>query len=704
LPQTIAFPRSHELDVLVLENVDALADHVLQELCEPVLVDDEHRPALVLLAKDAILDRLREEALAPVDAAISARLSLQHLAPSETAPFIHYQMSAAHLDHLDIFKAPLVELIGIYADGNPTAVNDLAHRILTITQRPRSASAPTDAVEPAPEQEPIASIDPRADPVAPPLDDARASPNESDAATARPNSTAESDAAEKTAALAQELPRAGTTTPLETEQESPAVAAEPVPAAEAPMANDSDIEAAEQIGTNAITAATPNEQKPGSGWTVELPPSFDSIEATLLSRTTIEAPLSEEPDGGPDAASDLEAAPQAAEGVSAAIATHTADDGAPPSEDENLASPAAESAALLIDESAVPPADDGMRSTEQPASETNESDAQVQERAAPQVVREDPWPLRIEEPEASIPEETMPASARRLQGPRRLIAMGVVVVLAAIALVVGFNLGHLGITDAARTDARFAALVDFVTTLRHRLEAVLPRHETTTAQVPVAIDPAAPPLRTQDTNPALRLRSDTGGTSSESPPKPKEPTAAPPSSATPPTASPPTPIDEGKAVIQPLPPEPPPAPPAATTPPAPMPAPESPATSPTSATKTTAPLKRETAPAPAPIASPQPNPTAPADAGQLLSRGDQLLASGDIIAARQYFGLAAEAGDPHAALRLGKTYDPTFLKQIGARGIAGDPATAKSWYLKSIASGDKDADLRLLQLMALYPE
>jgi TPR repeat protein len=66
--------------------------------------------------------------------------------------------------------------------------------------------------------------------------------------------------------------------------------------------------------------------------------------------------------------------------------------------------------------------------------------------------------------------------------------------------------------------------------------------------------------------------------------------------------------------------------------------------------------------------------------------------------------MVAEAGDLHAALRLGKTYDPAFLKQIGVRGIAGNPALAKSWYLKAIASGDKDADLRLLQLMALYPE
>ena len=97
-------------------------------------------------------------------------------------------------------------------------------------------------------------------------------------------------------------------------------------------------------------------------------------------------------------------------------------------------------------------------------------------------------------------------------------------------------------------------------------------------------------------------------------------------------------------------------------------------------------------------------PLSDADLGALLHRGDQLLASGDIIAARHYFELVSEAGDPRAALRLGKTYDPAFLQQSGVRGIAGDPALAKSWYLKAIASGDKEADLQLLRLMTLYPE
>ncbi len=119
--------------------------------------------------------------------------------------------------------------------------------------------------------------------------------------------------------------------------------------------------------------------------------------------------------------------------------------------------------------------------------------------------------------------------------------------------------------------------------------------------------------------------------------------------------------------------------------------------------------KREVASAPAP--APQEATTAPAgralssaDIGQLLRHGDQLLASGDIIAARHYFELVAEAGDTRASLRLGKTYDPGYLQQTGVRGVTGDAATAKSWYLKAIAAGDKEADLQLLRLMMIYPE
>jgi hypothetical protein len=136
-------------------------------------------------------------------------------------------------------------------------------------------------------------------------------------------------------------------------------------------------------------------------------------------------------------------------------------------------------------------------------------------------------------------------------------------------------------------------------------------------------------------------------------------------------------------------------------------APPTPAPSPPSAAIPIAPITHEAPATPTrkDAAAPPANRTlSSADIGSLLRHGDQLLANGDIVAARHYFELVAEAGDLRAALRLGKTYDPAYLQQNGVRGIAGDPAAAKSWYLKAIASGDKEADLQLLRLMMLYPQ
>jgi TPR repeat protein len=43
----------------------------------------------------------------------------------------------------------------------------------------------------------------------------------------------------------------------------------------------------------------------------------------------------------------------------------------------------------------------------------------------------------------------------------------------------------------------------------------------------------------------------------------------------------------------------------------------------------------------------------------------------------------------------GKTYDPQFLSQMGARGIRPDAAIAADWYRKAFALGDASAAGRL---------
>ncbi|KAB1070110.1 SEL1-like repeat protein [Methylobacterium planeticum] len=67
----------------------------------------------------------------------------------------------------------------------------------------------------------------------------------------------------------------------------------------------------------------------------------------------------------------------------------------------------------------------------------------------------------------------------------------------------------------------------------------------------------------------------------------------------------------------------------------------------------------------------------------LVARGEQLLASGEIAAARLFFGRSAAEGDPRGARGLAKTYDVNILKGLAVRGIDGNRAEAERWYLKA---------------------
>ncbi len=88
----------------------------------------------------------------------------------------------------------------------------------------------------------------------------------------------------------------------------------------------------------------------------------------------------------------------------------------------------------------------------------------------------------------------------------------------------------------------------------------------------------------------------------------------------------------------------------------------------------------------------------------MIRRGDELLGTGDIAAARSAYERAAAGGNRLAALGVAKTYDPIFLAQTGVRGLRGDPARAALWYGKAAAAGDRDAQQRLRRLRAQYPQ
>jgi type II secretory pathway predicted ATPase ExeA len=86
--------------------------------------------------------------------------------------------------------------------------------------------------------------------------------------------------------------------------------------------------------------------------------------------------------------------------------------------------------------------------------------------------------------------------------------------------------------------------------------------------------------------------------------------------------------------------------------------------------------------------------------GMLMNRGHDMLAIGDISAARLLYERAAAAGDPRAATAAGKTYDPLFLKEIAARGVRPRPDRAAEWYGQADAAGDAEAGARLKRLIS----
>ncbi|HEX7967834.1 MAG TPA: hypothetical protein VF502_06415, partial [Stellaceae bacterium] len=118
------------------------------------------------------------------------------------------------------------------------------------------------------------------------------------------------------------------------------------------------------------------------------------------------------------------------------------------------------------------------------------------------------------------------------------------------------------------------------------------------------------------------------------------------------------------------------------------------------------------APIAPPVVKPTPEALAPVptltpalpahDVAELMARGDQLLASGDIVAARGFYERAAEQGSAPASTAVGKTYDPVFLEQMHVRGTRGDAGMAAQWYRKASAAGHTEADLRLKRLIARY--
>ena len=91
-------------------------------------------------------------------------------------------------------------------------------------------------------------------------------------------------------------------------------------------------------------------------------------------------------------------------------------------------------------------------------------------------------------------------------------------------------------------------------------------------------------------------------------------------------------------------------------------------------------------------AMPSASPLLAAEIAELLARGDAFVLIRDVASARVFYARAADAGDGRAAVRMGATFDPVFLRWAGLRNTIGDPAQARSWYRRAFYLGAVEAE------------
>jgi hypothetical protein len=78
-----------------------------------------------------------------------------------------------------------------------------------------------------------------------------------------------------------------------------------------------------------------------------------------------------------------------------------------------------------------------------------------------------------------------------------------------------------------------------------------------------------------------------------------------------------------------------------------------------------------------------------------MERGDERMRQGDVVAARRFYQMAADAGMVQAATAIGRTFDPVYLRHIRVRGAFADAQRAKQWYENAAKAGDMEALARI---------
>jgi TPR repeat protein len=94
-------------------------------------------------------------------------------------------------------------------------------------------------------------------------------------------------------------------------------------------------------------------------------------------------------------------------------------------------------------------------------------------------------------------------------------------------------------------------------------------------------------------------------------------------------------------------------------------------------------------------ARPQPRQHDAAEIAQMVKKGAELMANGDVAAARLMYQRAAETGEATAAFALAESYDPLVLTK---GGIPPDVGLAETWYAKARDLGSAQASERLERL------
>jgi type II secretory pathway predicted ATPase ExeA len=285
--------------------------------------------------------------------------------------------------------------------------------------------------------------------------------------------------------------------------------------------------------------------------------------------------------------------------------------------------------------------------------------------------RPDPLPRRIEPPKP-LPEAPAPRRAGRLA--LAALTLGVLLVLGGSAWMLKDQLGRVGV--AAPVPAPAAAREDLSNTGESLAriapatgaDAERPLEDSALAAVAVRTDRLPPSAGTATS--LVAARSAAQETQSVVPAA--EPAVLPVATPTPPIVAIDTVPDRAPVL-------------AVSAEPAGKPAPAVALTNPVEAAPKT----------------PEPS-AAPAELGaaeqQFMSRGSELLLTGDFAGARLFFERAAVSGNARAITAVGKTYDPTFHAEAGFPQSPGDAGRAAEWYRRGAEAGDAEAAMRLNRL------